>query len=484
MIKKILSLSFSFFILSGSFCVGWAADKLPNVRGAFYPAEKDELAEMVDGFLEKAEQPSIKGEIVALVSPHAGYIYSGQVAAYGYKALKYKSFDTVIIIGPSHQLLFDGFSVYPEGSFFTPLGKVEVDEDLAKKIMSKSKKISFEPEVFKKEYSIEAQLPFLQRAFQSFKIVPIIAGNLDYENCRILSDAIVSSLDKEKKVLIVASTDLSHFHSYAEAKEMDMKAIETVKNMQPEVFFDKIKSGQIEMCGAEAVVTTMLIAKQLGGEDAELLRYANSGDVTFDKTRVVGYAAMIFLKTDKNRGEENMLNEKQRKKILEIARDSIGFYMKNKKLSEFTVEDEVLKQKKGAFVTLTINGQLRGCIGRLVADTPLYKVVNEMAVEAAFDDGRFSPLSASEFEKVKVEISVLSLFKKIESLDEIEVGSHGLLIRKGFNSGLLLPQVATDYGWNRQEFLENVCYKAGLDKDAYKKGAEIHIFSAEVFGEE
>lgn len=484
MIKIILALSFLFFILSSAFCAAWAADKLPNVSGAFYPAEKDELAKMVDTFLENAEPYSIKGEITAIISPHAGYSYSGQVAAYVYNALKYKKFDTIIIIGPSHQIFFDGFSVYPEGSFFTPLGKIEVDEDLAKKIMSKNKKIFFEPQAFEKEHSIEVQLPFLQRAFSDFKIVPVITGNLDYENCCILSDAIVSALDKEKKVLVVVSTDLSHFHPYREAKGLDMMAIEAIKKMQPDAVFGKIKNAEFEMCGAQAVIAAMLVAKKLGCENAELLRYANSGDVTFDKTRVVGYASMVFLRADENRKEANMLNETQRKKLLEIAKESIAFYIKNKKNADFPVDDSVLKQKKGAFVTLTINGQLRGCIGRLVADEELYKVVAEMAVEAAFNDWRFLPLTENELEKIKVEISVLSPFKKIESLDEIEVGKHGLLIRKGFNSGLLLPQVATDYGWNRQEFLENVCYKAGLDKDAYKKDAEIYIFSAEVFGEE
>ncbi|MFH1857015.1 MAG: AmmeMemoRadiSam system protein B [Candidatus Omnitrophota bacterium] len=481
MIKNILIVSFLIFILCGGV---WAADKLPNAIGAFYPAGQDELRSMVDGFLKKAEPPEIKGTVIALISPHAGYIYSGQTAAYGYKALKDKKFDTVIIIAPSHYIYFDGFSVYPEGNFMTPLGEIEVDSELAGKIISKSEKIFFKNDAFKKEHSLEVQLPFLQRTFSDFKIVPVISGNASYENYLILADAVASSIDHKKKILIIASTDLSHFHSYEEAENLDSAAIDTIEKMEPEFLFNEIKNNRLEMCGGAAVISAMLIAKRLGADNTRLLKYANSGDVTSNKSSVVGYASMVILKTGKERKERHMLNETQRKKLIEIARQSISVYLKNGESGTFEVKDEILKEKKGAFVTLTINSQLRGCIGRLAADTPLYEVIAEMAVEAAFDDPRFRKLSEAEFKNIKIEISVLSPFKKIDNLDEIEVGRHGLLIRKGFYSGLLLPQVADDYGWNRQEFLENVCCKAGLDKDAYKQGAEIYIFSAEVFGEE
>jgi hypothetical protein len=484
MLKKIYIFNLLFLVLSSSFYLTLAENlKEPNVSGTFYPGTKEDLMAMVDSFLEKAEPNAIKGKIIALISPHAGYQYSGQVAAYGYKALKYENFDTVIIVASSHYMRFDGFSIYPEGSFLTPLGKVEIDDELAKRIMSKSKKINFKPEVFDKEHSLEVQLPFLQRTFFDFKIVPIMTGDFNYENCQILANAISTSIGNRKKVLLVASTDLSHYYPYAKAKGIDMMDIEAIKKMDPQTLFSKIKAGKIEMCGAQAVVATMLAAKQMGADAASLLRYANSGDVTLDKSRVVGYASIALFKPNEERKEENMLNEKQREKLLEIARESISFYMKNKRLPDIEVEDKILKQEKGAFVTLTIDGQLRGCIGRIVADTPLYKTISSMAVESAFGDPRFRELSKNELERVKIEISVLSPLKKIDSLEEIEVGKHGLMIRKGFNSGLLLPQVATDYGWSRKEFLENVCYKAGLDKDAYKENADIYIFSAEVFGE-
>ena len=179
-----------------------------------------------------------------------------------------------------------------------------------------------------------------------------------------------------------------------------------------------------------------------------------------------------------------MLNDIDKKELLHIARESLSYYLEHGKMKEFSVQSETLKEKMGAFVTLKNKGDLRGCIGYIVGVKPLYETIAEMAVNAGTRDTRFSPVSANELKEIKFEISALTPFKKIDSVDEIEVGKHGLYIKKGFYSGLLLPQVATEYGWKRDEFLEYVCFKAGLPKDAWTKNAEIFIFSAQVFGEE
>jgi len=179
-----------------------------------------------------------------------------------------------------------------------------------------------------------------------------------------------------------------------------------------------------------------------------------------------------------------MLNEAQRKRLLEIARQSIASYLKTNKRPDFQETDPILTSKKGAFVTLKKKGQLRGCIGHIMADSPLYKIVSEMAVHAAVSDMRFSPVTPEELDDIKLEISALSELEKIDSIQDIQVGKHGLLIKKGFTSGLLLPQVATEYNWNRKQFLEQTCYKAGLPNDAWRTDAEIFIFSADVFGED
>ncbi|MDD3819668.1 MAG: AmmeMemoRadiSam system protein A [Actinomycetota bacterium] len=178
------------------------------------------------------------------------------------------------------------------------------------------------------------------------------------------------------------------------------------------------------------------------------------------------------------------LSDEHKKILLKIARDSITRAVYSRPPLEYRIDDEVLNKKCGAFVTLHIDGNLRGCIGNIVSDTPLWKTVRNMAVESALRDPRFYPLTPQELDRVDIEISVLSPLKRIEDPEEIEVGKHGLFIRKGFYQGLLLPQVATEYGWDRTQFLEQTCYKAGLNKNCYlESGTEIYIFSAIVFGE-
>ena len=179
-----------------------------------------------------------------------------------------------------------------------------------------------------------------------------------------------------------------------------------------------------------------------------------------------------------------MLNNEQKKKLLLIARESLAYYLEHGKMKNFSVEDKVLLQKQAAFVTLKNKGNLRGCIGYIAAVKPLYETIADMAVQAGTNDPRFNPVTIKELKDITIEITVLSPFKKIDSIDEIEVGKHGLYIKKGFYSGLLLPQVATEYGWEREEFLMHVCFKAGLSEDAWKKDAEIYIFSGQVFSEE
>ena len=183
--------------------------------------------------------------------------------------------------------------------------------------------------------------------------------------------------------------------------------------------------------------------------------------------------------------EVKMLNKSQRKRLLEIARESISTYLKEGKRYEVSESDPVLNRKMGAFVTLHEHGKLRGCIGNLIGDKPLYLTVRDMAVEAAVNDPRFRSLSISELGDIEIEISALSELEKIQDPNIIEMGKHGVLIRKGFRSGVFLPQVATETGWNREEFLSNLCaHKAGLPKDCWKDGSvDIFIFSAEVFNE-
>jgi AmmeMemoRadiSam system protein A len=224
---------------------------------------------------------------------------------------------------------------------------------------------------------------------------------------------------------------------------------------------------------------------------AVLLKYANSGDVTGDKSRVVGYSSILIYAPEVEENKEGFivkdeyLNKEEKQKILEIARLSIIEAVTGKKQFLPNVAEDRLKENCGAFVTIKENGQLRGCIGYIQAVKPLYETVKDVAKSAAVNDYRFNPVGQDELDKLELEISVLTPLKKIRDISEIEVGKHGLYMKNGFNSGLLLPQVATENNWDKETFLKETCRKAGLSQDAWKdKSTEIYTFSAEVFGEE
>jgi len=456
--------------------------KKPVVAGAFYPASSVVLAGQVDKYLREAKPQQIGGQIIALISPHAGYIYSGPVAAYGYKTISSRKYDTIIIIGPSHHISFDGVSVLEKGFYQTPLGRVEIDSEFVTDL-KKFKKglIYFQPQAYEAEHSVEVQIPFLQRTLKDFKIVTLILGSHNYKTCKDLSAALVSAIRKSgKKVLIIASTDLSHYYSYDDAVLKDQVTLSELLNFDAERFTEKVSKGECELCGAAPVLATLFASKELGANKIAVLKYANSGDTAGDKSRVVGYGSLAIY-----REEGNMLNAEQQRKLLSIARKTIEDYVKERKRAEFTEADPELLKEKGAFVTLRKGENLRGCIGNIIGHGPLYLTVRDMAIASSTEDPRFPPVTPNELKDIKIEISVLSEPKRITNPDEIELGVHGVIIKRGFRSGVFLPQVATETGWTKEEFLSNLCaHKAGLSPDAWKdKKTEIYIFTAQVFEE-
>lgn len=469
--------------------------KQADLAGKWYPRSGTELKAMLEGYLKAADPEEIKGEVFAIIAPHAGYQFSGPVAAYAYKVVENKNIKTVILIGFSHRKFYDGISVYDRGSFSTPLGEIKVDTALASGLISQNKRIAFNPQVFKDENSIEMEIPFIQLALKGAKVVPVIFGTQTFGDAEILADALSKILKGRKDYLIIASTDMSHYHSYDEARSIDDHAIRLLKGLNANVLYEDAKLGLSELCGILPVSATLLAAEKMGYKDIVILKYANSGDTYGDKENVVGYVAAVIYKESlqpsavsfqqKKEGEDRMLNENQRKKLLRIARESITSYVRDNKRERFTETDAVLNEPMGAFVTLHEGGELRGCIGNMVGAGPLYQTVASMAVEAATGDPRFSPLSPSEIDKVDVEISVLSPLKKVSNPDEIKIPGHGVIVRRGFRSGVYLPQVADETGWTKEEFLTSLCaHKAGLAPDAWKDPkTEIYIFTAEVFGE-
>ena len=490
-----------FFLLVGSIAMaqisrggkemGMKEIREPAVAGAFYPDKPEVLSRDVKRYLENAKKEKIEGDIVALVSPHAGYMYSGQVAAYAYKLVEGRTFDSVVVVAPSHRALFKGASLYDRGGYRTPLGVVPIDTELSKKMMERRKEIQFLPEAHSQEHSLEVQVPFLQVVLKTFNLIPIVMEPYwSWDTCQTLGSAIAETV-KGKNVLLVASSDLSHFHSYDQAVKLDKIVLNHIERFDPEGLNRDLRSDRCEACGGGPIISIMLAAKALGAGQGKVLKYLNSGDVTGDRSRVVGYGAGVFYKTaggkekmkeEKKVGVDLGLNEEEKKTLHHIAKTVIENKTKGKAVPEFKIESPTLKENRGAFVTIHKKGQLRGCIGYIEGHGPLHKTIEEMAEAAAFRDPRFTPVKEKELSELELEISVLTPLKRITDVNEINVGKHGIYIKKGWYSGLLLPQVATEYGWDRLTFLDHTCQKAGLPNNAWKeKDTEIYIFSADIF---
>ncbi len=492
----------------------------PAVAGSFYPGDAEQLATMVDTLLGEVEK--IGPEPIALIVPHAGYVYSGQVAAYSFKQIEGVDYEAIVVVGNNHRdPAFKDVSVWAEGAFETPLGLVPIDTALAESLIAADERIVFDRDVHRAEHAVEVEIPFLQRVYQDkpFKIVPVIVGEPSEENIQALSQALTELL-AGKKALIVASTDMSHYPDYETACLVDQAALSAVESMDPELVAHTIDDYMgrglpnlhCVFCGEGPLYTTMLTALGLGANRAMVLKYANSGDTPFgDRKQVVGYGAVMFW-----RGEESLptptasspqptpsrsgsvsdlesslmepipLNRAEKKKLLSMARETITLFLKAMVAPAYTVTEPNLQRFSGAFVTLKEHdGQLRGCIGRMTADTPLYLTVQRVGIEAAVADSRFPPLTSAELDEVEIEISVLSPLQPLDDVNEIEVGRHGVILVKGGNQGVFLPQVAPEQGWDRQEMLANLCLKAGIDdQNCWQEGAQFYVFTAEVFAEE
>ena len=468
-----------------------------SLQFAEFKGDAAELARRIDAMLAAAEAPAREDAPLAVVSPHAGYVYSGPIAAFAYRAVQGRTYDTVVVIGPSHRDAFTGLSVYDTTRFDTPLGSIPCDRELIGRLLGSHPSIVYRPSAHRDEHSLEVQVPFLQRALSGFKLVMVVAGGRDPEAELKLVD-VLAEYAKHKRVLVVASSDLSHYHGYAAANKLDAVALASIAALDTAALIRDIGAERCEACGILPVLITMDYARRMGARGGVLLKHANSGDTAGPKDQVVGYAALAFWSDKAAAGGKNadkkaaaagkavsigILDGAARTELLGIARRAIEATVRDGRAPEPKSASAALQTPQGAFVTITIGGELRGCIGTFREDTPLFRTVAQMAVAAAREDPRFPPLTAAELPKIHVEISALTPMKPVADAREIEVGRHGLYITRGYNSGVLLPQVATEYGWDRTTFLEQTCRKAGLPKNAWQEGAKILSFEAEVFGE-
>lgn len=486
-------------------------EREPAVAGQFYPQDKELLIAKIDSMIARASLPKIKGQIIGIQVPHAGIEFSGPTAAFAYKLIAGKEGVTVVMFGPSHQAEFKRAAVFPRGAWKTPLGKVVIDEDFARRLLKEEPFFADLPEVHQEEHSLEVQLPFLQRVLKEFKIVPIMLLFPTYEECERVGRAVAKSAKERKNVLLLASSDLYHGYSYNEAKASDSLTLTLMEKLQPKEFYQALTKSYATRsplaCGGYPIVAMMLAAKELGADTAIVLYHTNSNDVLGQRGGYcVGYSAVAFFKreteekrpqADQKTSDADLLTKEEQESLLKIARQTIEQYISKGKILEFSPPEspdsgeegsirltERLKEKRGVFVTLHKKGELRGCIGYVEPIKPLYLATRDMAISAATEDPRFPPVTIEELPMIDIEITVLSPLERITDPRLIEVGKHGLVIRKGFHSGLLLPQVPIEQGWTREEFLTGVCWKAGLPPDAWKEpDAELYVFTGQVFGE-
>ena len=484
-----------FFVVTAQSCVAGNPQTVrqPGVAGGFYPADPKALTAMIDDMLAHAtlSQAPIGDPILAVVSPHAGYQYSGPVAAYTYAALKGRKFSRVVVIAPSHFEGFDFTSIYDGDAYATPLGAVRVDKAFAAQLTKMSPTIQLSsrghtPTKEGAEHAIEVQLPWLQRVLGDFALVPIVMGNQSYENSRALGVAL-AKLIQGQDTLIVASSDLSHYHPYDEAVKIDHKTLNALQEWDYFSMSQNFQERVWEACGGAPIVAAMIAAERMGANEARVLKYANTGDVTGDHSRVVGYSADVFLKTPGGKLIKRpfSLNVHERSELLALARKSVEHAVRGGKLYEADASSsELLNQERGAFVTLKKSGELRGCIGYTSSLKPLYLTVRDTATYAALRDPRFPPVSASELPKLEYEISVLSPLRRVLDVRQVKVGQHGLLMKDDTHEGILLPQVPVEEKWDRQKFLEETCAKAGMRAGCWKdESTDIFQFTAVVFGD-
>ena len=471
----------------------------PAVVGQFYHSDPQKLKLSIQQFLDgSAEIPMEKP--IALIVPHAGFIYSGQICADAYRQVRGRSYDVIVLLGVNHTTPgFRGISLGDYSSFSTPLGSSPVDEAITSALLAECKDCNQNREVHIREHSIEIQLPFVQSLFPKARIVPAIIHPPESSMCTRFGAALAKAL-KNKQALIVISSDLSHYPTGEDATRADRQTLETIAGLDLTRISSIMRILDLpnldtRACGEAAILAGVTTAKALGATRAVIAGYANSADVAVgESSRAVGYGAVVLtsgnapsntavLSRPATPSSALPLQNSEKKALLAFARESIQRYLTTQTVPLARSFPPRMNFPQGAFVTLKKHGQLRGCIGHMPGDVALGKNVGAMALQAAFGDSRFPPVELGEVKDLEIEISILTPMKPVASFNEIVVGRDGVLMTKAGESAVFLPQVAVENHWDTAEMLDNLCRKAGLGTACWKSDAQFQIFQAEVFSE-
>lgn len=473
----------------------------PVVAGKFYPESATILKQVIEKYMEDAMPPQSKDPL-AIVVPHAGYIYSGQICADGWNQVRGREYDVIIIFGTNHTVAgLRKVALYPGCGFRTPLGTAVVDQELTAAIKAASDDCVLDNGPHAQEHSVEVQIPFGQVLFPKAKIVAAIVGEADPALCNRFGAALASVL-KGQRALIVASSDLSHYPSAKDAEIVDMKVLEAVVTLDPTALHTTTQTQMARRlpnlstcaCGEAPIMAAMVTAKAMGATGGQIVRYAHSGNVPIgDRRKVVGYGAVVLgadLKKEnpadrppETKETDASISLSDRKYMLGFARETIARFLTTQTLPLPRLTSPILQEPRGVFVTLKKKGDLRGCIGSMIPDRPLGELIGLMALKAALEDPRFPQVSLKEVPDLEIEISVLTPMKPVSGPNDIVIGRDGVLLQKGGRSAVFLPQVAPEQGWNRDEMLRHLSMKAGLLPNDWKEGATFQTFQAIVFSE-
>jgi len=486
----------SAFLFGSEMMFAFSGTRDALYAGTWYPGTEEELAAAVDNYLGNAVNPEFEGRILGLISPHAGYVYSAPVAAHGYKAIRGMEVDTVILMGNAHREAFHGAAIDEVSGYRNPLGLIEVDTELAKKLATQAPAVHVNAKPHQKEHSLEIQLPFLQRALKpGFKIVPILFGyepdGAEEQVVEILREVLA-----DKSFLLIASTDLTHYPAYSDARRIDEKTVEIISSMNDELLKQHENSQLAKgttnlacvLCAGTATRSVMSLCKSFGAERGVILKYANSGDVAAgDRSQVVGYGSVVFVDEDrdgiKSDSSQNGLTRDEEKELLGFSRHVLEQFVTHKKTPEIDSQHRLSSVNRGVFVTLHKNESLRGCIGYIEPMTSCMEAVRDNTISACARDPRLSPVQKDELDDITIEISVLTPPESIDSWKDIRLGTHGIILERGPHRSVFLPQVAPEQGWDLETTLMYLSLKAGLPADGWKN-AEFKVFEAQVFNEE
>ncbi|MFC1635864.1 AmmeMemoRadiSam system protein B [Planctomycetota bacterium] len=469
----------------------------------WYPSDANALDQQIENLFQKTQAQPIDN-VIGLILPHAGYSYSGRTAAAGLKTTN-KAYKRIVVIGATHRLGMEEILSVPRATHYqTPLGQVPLDVELIDKLLEYSI-FCHVPQAHEysrggQEHCVQIELPLLQHRQKDFKFVPIIAGQCSPETVDKAAAILKSLVDKE--TLVVASSDFVHYgpnYSYVpfkenvpeEIKKLDMGAYKHIAQLNGRGFLEYRRRTGATICGS--VPIAILLSMLSKPTDVHLIQYATSGEMSGDYTNSVSYLSVVFSGTwgessevtpDANNAE---LTEQDKEQLLALARQTMVYALKNRRVPEASdlgiAPTAAMKSPRAAFVTLKKHSQLRGCIGDIFPQRPLYKSVILNAIHACVNDRRFPPVTQDECEVITIDISALTPPAPVESSDQIRIGTDGVVLNKDGNSAVFLPQVAPEQGWDLDQTLTHLSQKAGLPADAWKEGASFLVFQADVFGE-